>query len=193
MKLVVSLFAAASLCVAAHAQMHDNSLQVGLRYSATAANAPPGSCGCFILQGGAIEASIPILPHVRAVVEAAGGTVDRVPASTRGLSEITLLAGPRYTVPIHRIRINAQALFGAVRGFDSDFIVATNTHTDTSTNLAMAIGGSIDLPLSHAVLLRPVQIDYLQTNLPNGIDDRQRNIRFGAGVVFRIHLPNNRR
>ncbi|MEZ2345926.1 hypothetical protein [Terriglobus sp. RCC_193] len=192
MKLVVSLLAVAWSCTAAHTQMQDNTLQVGLRYSATAANAPPGSCGCFILQGGAIEASIPVLPHLRAVVEVGGGTVNRVPASTRGLSEITLLAGPRYTMPIHRIRLNAQALVGAVRGFDSDFILTTNTHTDTSTNLAMAFGGSIDLPMSHAILLRPVQVDYLQTNLPNGVDNRQRNIRFGAGIIFRIHLPSNR-
>lgn len=193
MKYVVAFLAVALSHAAAHAQMQDTALQVGLRYSATAANAPPGSCGCFILQGAAIEASLPVLPHLRAVVETGGGTVSRVPASTRGLSEITLLAGPRYTVPIHRIRLNAQALFGAVRGFDSDFIISTNTHTDTSTNFAMAIGGSIDLPLNHAVLLRPVQIDYLQTNLPNGVDDRQRNIRFGAGIIFRIHLPDSHR
>lgn len=192
MKFVVSFLAIALSCTTAQAQMQDNSLQVGLRYSATAANAPPGSCGCFFLQGGAIEASIPVLPHLRAVVEAGGSTVARIPASTRGLSEITLLAGPRYTVPVHRIHLNAQALFGAVRGFDSDFILTTNTHTDTSTNLAVAFGGSVDLPLSHAILLRPLQVDYLQTNLPNGVDDRQRNIRFGAGIIFRIHLPSNR-
>jgi hypothetical protein len=192
MKLVVSLLAVTMSWTAAHAQTQDNALQVGLRYSVTAANAPPGSCGCFFLQGGAIEASIPVLPHLRAVVEAGGGTVNSVPASTRGLSEITLLAGPRYTMPIHRIHLNAQALFGAVRGFDSDFILTTNMHTDTSTNFAMAFGGSIDLPLSRAILLRPIQVDYLQTNLPNGVDDRQRNIRFGAGVIFRIHLPVSR-
>jgi len=192
MKFVVSFLAVALSCTAAHAQMQDNSLQVGLRYSATAANAPPGSCGCFFLQGGAIEASIPVLPHLRAVVEAGGSTVARVPASTRGLSEITLLAGPRYTMPVHHIHLNAQALVGAVRGFDSDFILTTNVHTDTSTNLAIAFGGSIDLPLNHTMLLRPIQVDYLQTNLPNGVDDRQRNIRFGAGIIFRIHLPSNR-
>lgn len=116
-----------------------------------------------------------------------------MPASTRGLSEITLLAGPRYVLPIHSWRINTQALFGAVRGFDSDFIVATNTHTDTSTNFALAIGGSVEMPLSNTILLRPIQIDYLQTNLPNGIDNRQRNIRIGAGLTFRIHLPKTRR
>lgn len=184
---------ALTLLLAAHAQAQDNALEVGLRYSTTAANAPPGSCGCFFLQGAAIDASVPILPRLRAVVEAGGSTIDSVPASTRGLSEITLLAGPRYVLPMHRWRINTQALFGAVRGFDSDFIVSSTTHTDTSTNFAMAIGGSVEVPITHTILLRPIQIDYLQTNLPNGVDNRQRNIRIGAGLTFRIHLPESRR
>ncbi len=185
--------AALTLPLTANAQMQNNSLEVGLRYSTTAANAPPGSCGCFFLQGAAIDAAVPVLPRLRVVVEAGGSTISHVPASTRGLSEITLLAGPRYSLPIHRWRINTQALFGAVRGFDSDFIVSTNTHTDTSTNFAMAIGGSIETPITRTILLRPVQVDYLQTNLPNGIDNRQRNIRIGAGLTFRVHLPDNRR
>lgn len=191
MKTLVTLFALA-LPTVLHAQSQDNALEVGLRYSTTAANAPPGSCGCFFLQGAAIDASISVLPRLRAVVEADGSTISHVPASTRGLSEITLLAGPRYILPMHRLRLNTQALFGAVRGFDSDFIVSPSTHTDTSTNFAMAIGGSVEMPLTRTILLRPVQMDYLQTNLPNGIDNRQRNIRIGAGLTFRIHLPASR-
>jgi len=191
MNVLVSLIALAALPVALHAQ--SNTLEVNLRYSTTAANAPPGSCGCFFLQGAAIDASVPVQTRLRAVVEVGGGTISHVPASTRGLSEITLLAGPRYSLPIHRVRLNAQALFGAVRGFDSDFIVAANTHTDTSTNFAMAIGSSVETPITQSILLRPIQIDYLQTNLPNGIDNRQRNIRIGAGLTFRIHLPDTRR
>jgi hypothetical protein len=192
MKAVLT-FVALMLPLSAHAQMQDNALEVGLRYSTTAANAPPGSCGCFFLQGAAIDASVPLLPHLRAVVEAGGSTISHVPASTRGLSEITLLAGPRYVLPMHHWRLNAQALFGAARGFDSDFIVSSNTHTDTSTNFAMAIGGSVETPITHDMLLRPIQIDYLQTNLPNGVDNRQRNLRIGAGLTFRIHLPESRR
>lgn len=186
---VLALTLPATLC----AQAPNNTIEVGLRYSTTAANAPPGSCGCFFLQGAALDASIPILPRIRGVIEAGGSTISSVPASTRGLSEITLLAGPRYVLPMHRWRINTQALFGAVRGFDSDFIVATNTHTDTSTNFAIAIGGSVETPLTQSILLRPLQLDYLQTNLPNGIDNRQRNLRIGTGLTFRIHLPETRR
>lgn len=175
------------------AQARDTALDTSVRYVATEANAPPGSCGCFVLQGAAMDASVPLAPRFRVVVDLAGSTVSRVPSSPRGLSEITLLAGPRYTQPLGRSRVNVQALLGAVRGFDSDFIVTTNSRADTSTNFAVAFGGSLDIPMSSAVRLRAAQVEYLQTNLPNGSDDRQRNIRFGAGLVLRFHLPSNQR
>jgi len=176
----------------AYTQSPRTALEVGIRYAATVTNAPPGECGCFVLQGAGMDASYPLASHLRAVVDVAGTTIGRVPETSHGLSEITLLAGPRYVFPMRHFNLNAQALFGAVRGFGSDFILTSTVHTDTSTNFAMTLGGSLDLPLTRTVLLRPIQFDYLQTNLPNGVDNRQRNIRFGAGVIFRVHLPSNR-
>lgn len=189
----LALLALCLISAVAHAQGRDTALDVSLRYVATEANAPPGSCGCFVLQGAGMDASVPLAPRFRAVVDVAGATVSRVPSSPRGLSEITLLAGPRYTQPLGRLRLNVQALAGAVRGFDSDFVVTTNTHADTSTKFAMSIGGSMDLPVSSAIGVRAIQVDYLQTNLPNGSDNRQRNVRFGAGLVLRFHLPTSQR
>jgi hypothetical protein len=166
-------------------------IPIGLRFVATQAAAPPGSCGCFWLKGAALDAAVPLLPHLSAQVEVAGVTVGRVPASTRGLSEITLLAGPRYTVPLRRFDLSAHALLGAVRGFDSDFVVGPGRQ-DTSTNFALALGGALEVPLTHSLALRALQVDYLQTNLPNGLDNRQRNIRVGTGIVFRVRPPASR-
>ena len=166
-------------------------IPVAIRFVTTEANAPPGACGCFWLRGGAADAAIPLLHRLSAEVEVAGATVDRVPASTRGLSEITLLAGPRYTVPLRHASISAHALFGAVRGFDADFVVGAN-RADTSTNFAMALGGALEVRLTGHLSLRAVQVDYLQTDLPNGVDNRQRNIRAGTGIVFHVSLPASR-
>ena len=181
------------LATASPAQQGNTVLQAGVRYVATEANAPPGACGCFLLQGAAVDAALPLATRLSTVVELAGTTVHRVPSSPRGLSEITLLAGPRYTQPLGRVRLNVQALFGAVRGFDSDFVVTPSTHTDTSTNFATALGGSLDVPMTRAFSLRAAQVEFLQTNLPNGVDNRQRNIRFGAGVVLKFRLPSQHR
>ena len=166
-------------------------IPVGLRFTALEANAPPGTCGCFWLQGGAVDAAVPLLARLSAEVEIAGVTVHRVPASDRGLSEVTLLAGPRYTVPMGRASVSAHALFGAVRGFDADFVVGSN-RADTSTNFAMALGVAPEFRLSRRLSLRAAEIDYVQTNLPNGAGDRQRSIRIGAGIVFHVPLPASR-
>ncbi len=170
---------------------HELDIPVAIRFIATEANAPPGTCGCFWLKGGAVDAAIPVLPRLSAEVEVAGVTVDRVPATSRGISEITLLAGPRYTLPLRHANISAHTLFGAVRGFDADFVVGAN-RADTSTNFAMALGGALEFRVSRHFSLRAAEVDFLQTNLPNGTDDRQRSIRLGAGIVFHVPLPATR-
>lgn len=166
-------------------------LAVNLRYSATRAQTIPGTC-CFYLLGGAADAALTVLPRVAAVVEAGGGTTARVAGTTRGLSTITLLAGPRYTQPLGRVSVAGQALFGAVRGFDADFTTSARTQ-DTATAFAYAVGGFVEYRLTRSLTLRPVQVDFLQTNLPNGADNRQRNVRLGAGLTFNISVPQNRR
>ena len=178
---------------AARAQTRgEHDLAVGLRYSATRAQTLSGDC-CFYLQGGAADVALPVLPHASAVVEVGGGTVSRVVGTNRGLSTITLFAGPRYTQPLgSRFSFSAHALFGAARGFDADFSSAGRA-SDTATAFGMALGGSAAYSLSRSLSLRVAQVDYLQTNLPNGADNRQRNLRLGAGIVFIIPLPQSRR
>ncbi|GAA3766388.1 hypothetical protein [Terriglobus aquaticus] len=166
---------------------------VSLRYSATRANSPPGSCGCFLLQGAALDAALPFTSRLSAVLEAAGNHANVVPGTSRQLSTVTLLAGPRYTAQFGlRHSVFAQGIFGAVRGFDADFRRG-NDATDTATAFAYAIGGGYAFRLTHTVELRPIQLDLLQTNLPNGANSRQRNLRFGAGVAFTVPLGIARR
>ena len=64
---------------------------------------------------------------------------------------------------------------------------------DTATAFGYAVGAGYELPLTSALTLRPVQLDYAQTNLPNGSDNRQRNIRVGAGLVFQLRSLGARR
>lgn len=167
-------------------------LPIGIRFAATEANAPPGTCGCFFLVGGAADAAFRVLPRVSVALEVGGNTVSHVAGTTRGLSTITLLAGPRYTLPLRRFAVSGQALFGAARGFDADFSNGTRT-ADTATSFGMALGGFAEFGVTRSINLRVAQIDFVQTNLPNGLDNRQRNIRVGAGITFRVPLLSNRR
>lgn len=163
-----------------------STVPVALQFSATEANSPPGSCGCFFLLGGAADIALPLHRAFSVDVEVSGQHAGSVPGTLRGLSTITLLAGPRYRMRLPRLQsVFAQALFGAARGFDAEFRRGDNA-VDTATAFGYAVGGGYELPLTSALTLRPVQLDYAQTNLPNGSDNRQRNIRVGAGVVFQL-------
>lgn len=187
------LFLVKTLSAQARSALAAPTVPLGLRVSATEANSPPGSCGCFVLRGGGMDVNLPLRRSLTVDVEVAGQHAGRVPGTLRGLSAITLLAGPRYRIVLARRQsIFAQALFGAVRGFDADFRRGTNA-VDTATAFAFAAGGAYELSLTKLLTLRPAQVDYVQTNLPNGSDNRQQNVRFGAGIVLNLSATGLRR
>jgi len=165
-------------------------LNVGLGYAGTLSNAPPGTCGCFVLSGGFADVALPLAHRLSAVMEFAGGHTATVAGTSRGLSVVTLLAGPRWTQPVgSRWSLYGEGLFGAARGFDAVFQSDT-AFNDTATAFAFEAGGGVDVRLRNTVSLRIARLDYLQSALPNGVDDRQKNLRFGSGVVF--HFDTSR-
>ncbi len=171
----------------------DPDVELGLRVTVTKANLSPGACGCFWLTGGAGDIAIPLWHAIRGVVEVAGNTTARVPDTTRGLSTITLLAGPQYSLSLpHRQAVSISALGGAVRGFDAEFRRGP-VRQDTATAYAFALGGAYAVPLFRHTQLRVIDLQYLRTALPNGSDDRQSGLRIGAGLVFRAALPSRTR
>jgi len=168
----------------------ERTLDVGLGYAGTLSNAPPGTCGCFVLSGGFADVALPLPHRWSAVMELAGGHAGTVAGTSRGLSVVTLLAGSRWTQPLGaRWSLYGEGLLGASRGFDAVFQSET-AFNDTATAFAFAAGGGVDVHLLKKVSVRVVRFDYLQSALPNGVDNRQKNIRFGSGVVF--HFDTSR-
>jgi opacity protein-like surface antigen len=53
---------------------------------------------------------------------------------------------------------------------------------------AMAVGGGVDLPLSHAIAVRLADVDYLLTRLTNPLTstNNQNNFRYAGGIQFRL-------
>jgi hypothetical protein len=47
-------------------------------------------------------------------------------------------------------------------------------------------GWGIDVKLSKHFSIRPVQAEYFLTKIPDGLNNRQNNFRFSAGIVFRF-------
>ncbi len=163
-------------------------ISIGLNALATESHSPPGSCGCFWLKGGAADAGVRLWSHLSGVVELAGEHASSVPGTTRGLSRITLLAGPRWTLSFsQRQAVEAGLLAGAARGFDAQF-TRGKSPADTATGFAFAAGAAYNLRLG-AVTLRLPSIQFVQSDLPNGSDSRQRDLRLAAGIVFHPSLP----
>jgi hypothetical protein len=117
-------------------------------------------------------------------------------------TEMTYLFGPRFSLGRSR-RINPyiHTLFGGIHLTTSLPVTLVATPLDTTGTttrigasqdaFAMALGGGLDIRLSHHVMFRPIQLDYLLTRLEDlGLSGQpsqnrnQNNLRYAAGILF---------
>lgn len=90
----------------------------------------------------------------------------------------TYLFGPRVNFRRGNVTPFSQALFGGIRTTDGIGV------SGPQNNFAMTAGGGIDFKVSTHVSLRPIQVEYLMTRLPNGLSNREDDVRVGAGIVL---------
>jgi len=99
------------------------------------------------------------------------------------------MGGPKLTYRSSKsVAPFAHFLIGAARASTGAF-----GYSVSDTALATVIGGGIDINLSESLAIRAVQADYLMTRFHtgpqiffSGLDDRQNNFRFSAGIVFKL-------
>lgn len=70
----------------------------------------------------------------------------------------------------------AQVLFGGARSIDNSPLNA----------FAMTAGGGIEYRISEHFSIRPVQAEYWLTKFTDGLNNRQNNFRYSAGIIFRF-------
>ncbi|MGA2979376.1 MAG: outer membrane beta-barrel protein [Terriglobales bacterium] len=92
----------------------------------------------------------------------------------------TYLFGPRVNFRHGKVTPFAQTLFGGI--WTTDGI----GHSGSENNFAMTAGGGIDFKVSKHVSVRPIQAEYFMTKIPDGLNNRQDNLRVGAGIVLRL-------
>jgi hypothetical protein len=93
--------------------------------------------------------------------------------------QISYLFGPRVSLRRHAINPFAWVLFGGVWAEDGITFGSVSA-------FGMKAGGGIDLRVSKHIAVRPVQVAYFMTKFPDGANDRQNNVSYGAGVVLRL-------
>jgi hypothetical protein len=138
----------------------------------------------FWMQGGSGELAFPAYKRISLAMNVTGGHNGNL-GSSRGFSKVSFVAGPRYTIRLHRSRIFAEALFGGVHGFDGVF-PAANAANASANSFAMQAGGGYDIDWTKRISFRPIAASYVLTHLPNGASNTQNDFKVGAGIVFRF-------
>ncbi|HEX4022109.1 MAG TPA: hypothetical protein VHX63_13265 [Acidobacteriaceae bacterium] len=161
-------------------------VEVSIGYSYLRANQGPAQCGCFNMNGGDAEVAFYVDRGFSAVADLTGEHSGSVNGGPQGLSLVSFTAGPRFTYPVRRRYAPfVQALFGGVHGFDSSFPVIPGT-TGSANSFAMLAGGGLNIRWKSHLAIRPIQADYFLTHLPNGLNDRQNNLRLMTGIALRL-------
>ena len=128
-----------------------------------------------------------VRPNFGVVADVTGVGARLIGKTGVGLSLVTATFGPRYTLTLGRgkYEVFGQTLVGTGIGFNSVFPGSAGA-SSTSFNLALKMGGVMNMELSPHVALRAFEADWVRTELPNAANNVQNNLSLGAGIVFRI-------
>jgi outer membrane immunogenic protein len=171
-------------------------LDSSIRYTYVRANAAPGNCGCFGLNGGSADVSLRLVHGLSAVFDVTGAHTSSSNLEGQSLSLLFVTAGPRFSHAFSRSGRASyvpfvQGLAGYVHGFDAAFPSLSADTQSSANRLALLVGGGLNIQLNHGatygLTLRPIQADYGFTKLPNNSNNSQNLLRISAGIG--IHLP----
>jgi peptidoglycan-associated lipoprotein len=155
--------------------------EVGLNYNYLRANAPPGQCGCFSLNGGSGTIVYNLRPQWGVVADVALAYAGNVDNTQQNILLFNYLFGVRYTRRnSSRFVPYGQFLFGGAKeNVNFDFVINRNA-------FGFATGGGVTTRLSPHFGLTIAQADWVYTRIPNGKNDRQNDIRISTGVLYRF-------
>jgi outer membrane immunogenic protein len=165
--------------------------EIAVAYSYMRANASPGECGCFNLNGGSAEVALHVYRNFSVVGDITGDHAGTTSIPGQSLSLLSYTGGPRFSYPLRRsqqTRITpfVQGLVGGVHGFDAPFPNSSGTLYSSASALAVLVGGGVDIAVSHRFSIRALQVDYGLNHLPNNANNNENLLRVSAGIVFRI-------
>ena len=182
--LIITVFFGAVLTAAAQESIPV--AEVGFNYSFLRQN-PGGTTSGFMAQGGSGTVAYNINRMFGLVTDF--GVYTNGGASNLNPTTFTYLFGPRYSLRrSSRFTPYLQTLVGGARVSTSFLDANSNQVNATDTGFAAAFGGGLDVRLTDAIAIKPFQVEYLLTNLPNvwSTGTTQNNLRYTAGVVFRF-------
>jgi opacity protein-like surface antigen len=85
------------------------------------------------------------------------------------------LAGPRFSIRTPPLNVFVHALVGGASG-------RTDIESFSDTELAIGLGGGVDIHLNKRIAIRAIQVDYFGSFA----DTLENNARVGTGIVFKF-------
>lgn len=158
-------------------------------YSLVRANAPPGECGCFTMNGGFASGQLNFSRWMGVAGEFSAGHASNISSLGQNLTLTTFMGGPRVSWPRYRAVPFGEFLVGGARGSGSYFPSATSS-TTSATSFAYAGGGGLDFNLNDRFSLRAFDAKFVHTAFPNGVNSSQRQLQIGVGLV--MHFGGSR-
>jgi outer membrane protein OmpA-like peptidoglycan-associated protein len=155
---------------------------VSIGYNNIRANAPPGDCNCFNMNGGYVSGALHFTNWIALAGEFTGGSSSNISPLGQGLTLTTFTAGPRATYVWRRFIPFGEALVGGAHGSDSYFPSSTSS-SSSATSFAVSAGGGLDIKLDKRFSVRALDMQYLRTTFPNGTNNEQNHLMIGAGLV----------
>ena len=144
----------------------------------------PGGC-CFGVNGGNGSVAFNFGRWFGVAGEVAGYTAGNVRGSGQSLRLTTYAVGPRLTLRTSsRFTPFAEGLVGG--GHASGSLYTSSGGLGSNSAFVAIVGGGIDVRVTRRVAIRAFQAEYLFSKFLNGINNRQNNLRLGAGIVFRF-------
>jgi peptidoglycan-associated lipoprotein len=159
-------------------------LTVGYTY--VRANAPPGECDCFNMNGGSVSLEEPFKdPHYAFVADATVVQASKISAGGYDLTLGIYSLGFRYRpLPYSPWSPFGQLLLGASHASGSLVQGDTPAAGQGSLVFAGTVGGGMDYWFNERWSVRVFEADYLLDRYHNRTDDRQDNLRISVGVTF---------
>jgi peptidoglycan-associated lipoprotein len=154
-------------------------LEVGANYNFVHANAPPGQCGCFNLNGGSATFLVNITPRWSALGDIAVAHASQVNGTAQEIMIINYFFGPRYTYRNHSRWVPyGEILLGGAKE-DVNFQFTINRQS-----LGFLGGGGVSTRIKRKWGLNAVEVDYVHTRIPNAKNNSQNNFRIVTGVTY---------
>jgi hypothetical protein len=146
----------------------------------------------FLLPGGSVDAAWNLSGRASGlslVTDFNGESKSNIEPGVN-LTQFSVMGGARYTFHLAKSNPHAFELYGQVLGggdFASNSLFPGPASAASSANSgAFQAGGGVNIRLTHCIALRLLEADFITTHLPNSTNQRQYDVRFSNGIVFRF-------